>query len=152
MNPIKTEPMTQSGPYLRNRAKAFLADEFTFTSNSHLSLLTQCRFPTPKGTIIGLGHSGLKINSINMWKNPPIFSLWFRLSAITSLFYTAVLSECREAKPDLHNNMQGHHVGKSCGRLPNVLLILCLLFMSSLSLITVLCPTELLTTTVNQCW
>lgn len=47
--------------------------------------------PMPKGTIIGLGHSGLKINSINMWNNPCIFSLWFRLSTITSVFYTAVL-------------------------------------------------------------
>ena len=42
----------------------FIADEFTFTS--HLSLLMQFRLCTLKGTVIGLGHSGLKINSINM--------------------------------------------------------------------------------------
>lgn len=149
MNPIKTEPMTQSGPYLRNRARTFPADESTFTSNSHLSLLMQCRFPTPKGTIIGLGHSGLKINPINMWNKPPIFSLWFRLSTITPLFYTAVLSECREAKLHLHNNMQGHQVGNNCGRLSKCAVNpLCDIYIITKSHHS---PTEILTT-VDHWW
>lgn len=141
MNPIKTEPMTQIGPYLRNRAKTFRADEFTSSSNSHLSLLIQCRLPMPKGTIIGLGHSSLKINSINMWNNPPI-SVWFRLSTITLLFPSVYIHTMYAQPSSRHGLCETSICGVSL--LYDIYVII--------NPHPNICPTELLTTTVNRWW
>lgn len=106
----------------------FIADEFTFTSNSHLSLLMQFRLCTPKGTVIGLGHSGLKINSINMWNNTPIFSRG--LDYLPSLHYFILLCSLWESQGRFTQQHAETSRSLKSGRLPYVLLFLWVICMS----------------------